>query len=116
MGEWAVNIHIIHTFNMQAAYDDLMLVCYQLGFKRKDRLAKQVRAPPEEEEIMIIEDVEQMSNIIVVGNQEEAKGRQALGLKMMSISFKMTSQLMQMWENKQEEQLQLHYTQPLFRR
>ena len=26
MGEWAVNIHIIHTFNMQAAYDDLMLV------------------------------------------------------------------------------------------
>jgi len=46
----------------QAAYDDVMLVCYQLGFKRKDRLAKEVRAPPEEEEVMIIEDVEQMSN------------------------------------------------------
>ena len=47
---------------MQVAYDGVMLVCNQLGFKRKDRLVREVRAAPEEaEEVMIIEDEEQIS-------------------------------------------------------
>jgi len=63
----------------QVAYDDVMLVCHQLGFKRKDRLAKEVRAPPEEEEVMIIEDVEQMSSENSCGESEGAQRPPSLG-------------------------------------
>ena len=56
-----------------------MLVCHQLGFKRKDRLAKEVRAPPEEEEVMIIEDVEQMSSENSCGESEGAQRPPSLG-------------------------------------
>ena len=66
---------------MQVAYDSVMLVCNQLGFKRKDRLAREVRAAPEEEEVMIIEDEEQMSNGNRCGEIGGGRGPQSLGIQ-----------------------------------
>jgi len=65
----------------KVAYDSVMLVCNQLGFKRKDRLAREVRAAPEEEEVMIIEDEEQMSNGNRCGEIGGGRGPQSLGIQ-----------------------------------
>lgn len=65
---------------MQVAYDGVMLLCNQLGFKRKDRLVREVRAASEEEEeVMIIE--EQMSNGNRCGETGGGRGPQSLGIQ-----------------------------------
>jgi len=66
----------------KVAYDGVMLVCNLLGFKKKDRLVREVRAPPEEEEeVMIIEDEEQVSNGNGCGETGGGRGPQSLGIQ-----------------------------------
>ena len=95
---------------MQVAYDSVMLVCNQLGFKRKDRLVREVRAAPEEaEEVMIIEDEEQMSNGNRCGESGGSGGPQSLGIQN-DVSVDISVSLSPV-KQKPRESAQLDYSQ-----